>query len=234
MYKTWTFDEEKSEFDNIHEIIKEYNFTTYLMSFEEYNSKGVYKPHYHILVEITDNNLKPYNNFIKKIKFHYKLIEKHKEIRKQKGRKGYTCFAVREAECYTPEKYKRYIAKDGLIVGNIPQEELHKIIEDSRKVKEKKEWKKKVLEYVEEHHPKRINVKGEEMNTHDELLIKSLILDCYRKSEAPWCESSIKTCYNFVITYSVKPWIKLDSKNIIQRLNILSQYAKQENIYHSY
>ena len=233
MYKTWTFDEDKKSYNDIIETIKKYDFKTWLVSFEEYNSKGVHKPHYHILVEV-GNDLKPYNNFIKKIKIDYDLINRNKEIRKQPGRRGYTCFAVQEEAVYTPEKYKRYIAKDGLISGNIPQEELHKIIEDSKKIREKKDWKEKTLAYVEEHHPKQINVHGEEMDTHDELLIKSLILDHYRKNTAPWCESSIKTCYNYVITYSSKPYIKLSSKNIIQRLNILSQYAKQENILYSY
>lgn len=227
-FKTWTFDEDKKEFNNIIDIIKTYSFKTALVSFEEYNSKGVHKPHYHILVEY-ENDIKPYNNFIKCIKFKYKLIERNKEIRKQKGRKGYTCFAVLSEDVLTPDKYKRYIAKDGLIWGNIPQEELHEIIEQSKKVREKKDWKKKVLEYIENKHPARINVHGEDIKSHDELLIKSLILDCYIENEAHWCESSIKTLYNYCISFSTKKYIRLDSKEIILRLNLLSNYEKQSN-----
>lgn len=227
MYKTWFMDESIIHYDDIENIIKSYNFPEYLVAHEEYNKVGDLKPHYHILVklEVKDSNadtVKPWNNLLKKLKTEYKLIEKNKKIRELNPKGGRTCFGVPKKELYDIETFKRYLCKDGNVRSNMTKETLEKILHDGQSVKRNTEWREKCLQYVEAQytdHPTTFDT------LHNELEIKTYILDFYIKEKAPWCASSIKSLYNYVISYSKLKQIKLSSRDIILRLGILSEHG---------
>ena len=106
-YKTWYFDEEYSEFNNVKEILKSYPFIFMLMAHEQFNKEGIKKPHYHILVQLEPDDDKSWNNFMSVIKRKYKLVERNKLHRiKNKGAGGYSCFGT--AKVHDAETYKRY------------------------------------------------------------------------------------------------------------------------------
>ena len=234
MYKTWFMDELEIHLNDIENIIKSYHFPEWLLAHEEYNKQGDLKPHYHILVklDVKESNaqtVKPWNNLLKKLKTDYKLLERNQELRKKNPKGGATCFGVPKKELYDIETFKRYLCKDGNVRSSMTKETLDKIMQEGQSVKWNSEWRQKVLDYVEnqyKNHPTHFDTQ------HNELEIKTHILDFYIKEKAPWCASSIKSLYNYVISYSTLKQIKLSSRDIILRLNILSEYGQSH--YHKY
>ena len=132
MWKTWFFDGERNLMDELIEIVKGYDFKQRFISHEKVNGKGEVKPHFHILCEM--ENVKPWNSMTAHLIRIYKLKEKNKELNKDhKGSGGYRCYGASDKDVYTPEKFTRYIAKDGDIWGDIPASELEKIIKEVNK-----------------------------------------------------------------------------------------------------
>lgn len=226
MYKTFYFDEDKKHFKDIENIIKKYPFSFWLLSFEEYNKKGEYKPHFHVLVETQD--IKHYNNLLKKIKTDYKLCEKNKEYTKIQIEKtgsakgGYRCFGSKNIEVYDPETYKRYCAKDGLISGNIPENELKKLIDEAKVSKDASNWNAELLNYVDENYISKFNYYVKEYRdfkssymSNQELVIKALILKYYTEKEATFTKRVIHNKFEYCLSHSKNVTFKDKLKYLI-------------------
>lgn len=224
MYKTWYFDELAIHIDEVESILKSYNFPEWLLCHEEFNSEGKPKPHYHILVKLGgDGDIKPWNAMMSRFKNTYKLLQKNKEYRKNNPKGGYSCFGIIKGEIYDPETYKKYLCKDGNIRSNISPETLKNIMTAGQTVKRHKEFKIQCLKFVEAWYEKNANIFNK--TSHCESTIKTLILDFYIQENAPWCKSSILSMYNYLISYSTNPQIKIHSDEIVLRLDLLSQTA---------
>ena len=81
----------------------------------------------------------------------------------------------------------------------------------------------KCLNYVEAYYHKEYKSKFTYEPYHDELQIKTLILEFYIQERAPWCKSSILSLYNYCIAFSTIPPVKLKPKDIILRLELLTK-----------
>lgn len=224
MYKTWFFDESISKFDEVETIIISYSFPEWLICHEKFNSNGEPKPHYHILVKLgNDGDIKPWNAMMSRIKKHYKLIEKNKLLRAGKTKGGTTCFGILKKQLTDIETFKRYLCKDGNVRSNMSEETLKHITQQGQAVARQKEFKVKCLNYVEAWYHKIYKSKFTYEPYHDELQIKTLILEFYIQERAPWCKSSILSLYNYCIAFSTIPPVKLSPKNIILRLELLTK-----------
>lgn len=198
-YKTWFFDEEYSEFNNVKEILQNYPFKFKMMSHEQFNKKGELKPHYHILVELEENDKTSWNNFMSVIKRKYKLVERNKKLReKNKGAGGQTCFG--SAPVYEAETYKRYVAKDGKIWGNIPEPELKKLIEEGDLKKQKSEWKDECRKYVKDNYLKCLYHEIPEYMDSYEYKIYYWIVAFYNKKEVPFTKAVLKNMYSYIVS----------------------------------
>lgn len=97
-------------FNELTEFIKEYEFLSWLISYEEYNSKHEYKPHFHFFMECKDE--KPFNNYTKKVLSHYNLKELGKQIRQQTGKSGYRNYGVLKKSITDKDYFLTYLCKD--------------------------------------------------------------------------------------------------------------------------
>ena len=213
MYKTFYFDEDKKNFKEIKELIETYPFTFWLLSHEQYNKEGKEKPHYHVLVDTPD--IKHYNALLRTIKNRYKLCERNQKYKDEQEKKtgsrrgGYTCFGSKNIEVYDPETYKRYCAKEGMIAGNIPEEELKKLVEDAQEKKKDANWNKELLEYVDLNYIDKFNYYVKNYKdykspymSNQELVIKGLILKYYTEKEAVFTKRVIHNKFEYILSFS--------------------------------
>lgn len=207
MYKTWFFDEDAKHFQDVKEIIESYDFKFWLMCHEEFNKKGEKKPHYHILVELKimnceNDTIKPWNNLLKKLKIQYKLTEKNKLLNaNQKGRGGVRCFGA--YPIHDGETYKKYLAKDGMIAGNIPDIELNKLIEESQTKLRNDNWKNDTKKYVLEHYHDTRITKQDPPNDYinpTEYHIYLCIAEYYEKHDQHFTKAVLQNMYSFIVS----------------------------------
>lgn len=217
MFKTWYFDGERSEMDNVIEIVKKYDFTKRFVSHEKVNSKGEVKPHFHILCEMESN--KPWNAMTAHIIRTYKLKERNKEERKkrgQTGRGGYNCFGDAKKDVYTPEKYTRYIAKDGDIWGDIPADELKSIIEESKKKEDNRDWNDKLLNELESKDFKtRFNNYDKDGTYYCDKSVKLEIIKLYRKYGVVASRIKVENSFNYISQLSKKPFLRMTDEELL-------------------
>ena len=106
MLKTFFIDYDVSIREQLESIILSYSgCTEYLLSHEEFNSKGEHKPHFHFYLKC--DNIKTFNNIVKNVKENWNLIELGKQIRKDTGKTGYRNYGVIKKEVYDEEYFKQ-------------------------------------------------------------------------------------------------------------------------------
>ena len=221
MYKTWYFDESFEEFQNVIDIVKNYAFEQRFVSHEKVNSLGEEKPHFHILCKLIGTDIKPWNNMIKKIKETYLLKERNELWKKEHGvvKGGYSCFGIAKKDVYSPEKYKRYIAKDGDIWSDIPADELKKIMDEGAKKEEDKNWNQKILEELDK---KSVNCRFKIPDSHEyrycDITIKMEIIKIYRKYEVVVSKSKLENSFNYVSQLSKNPMYRMSDSDLLEYL----------------
>ena len=215
MWKTWFFDGERDIMEEVIEIVKGYDFKKRFISHEKVNSKGEIKPHYHILCEM--EAVKPWNSMTAHFIRHFKLKEKNKELNKDKsGSGGYRCYGAKDKEVYTPEKYTRYIAKDGDVWGDIPANELEKIIKEATKKDEGRDWNEKLLSELEQKDFKtRFNIHDSYDTYYSDKAVKIEILKLYRKHGVVCSRIKLDNSFNYITQMSKKPHIRMTEEEII-------------------
>jgi hypothetical protein len=216
MWKTWFFDGDRNLFDELIEIVKGYEFKQRFISHEKVNSKGEVKPHFHILCEM--ENVKPWNSMTAHLIRIYKLKEKNKELNKDhKGSGGYRCYGASDKDVYTPDKFTRYIAKDGDIWGDIPAGELEKIIKEATKKEDDRNWNEKLCVAISE---KSLILR---FNNHDrsgyyynDKMLKVEIIKLYRKHGVVCSKIKIENSFNYIAQMSKNPAIRMTDDELLE------------------
>lgn len=224
-YKTWFFDEAFEQFNYIIETIKKYDFKKRFVSHEKVNSEGKIKPHYHILVELNNEDVKPWNNMLKHFKEHYKLRERNAQWKKENNvkRGGYSCFGVPNkssgGDVYTPEKYARYIAKDGDIWSDIPANELKKILEEGQRIKEEKNFQEKIFEEVTSKPFQVRFVDSQGRKYYNDRVVKLKIIRAYKKFGVICGASKLRNTFDYVVQATHSPeWIAMNDDELLDYL----------------
>ena len=217
MWKTWFFDGERELMDEIIEQLKKYDFKKRFVSHEKVNKKGEVKPHFHVLCEM--ETVKPWNAMTAYFISHYKMKERNKEINEKNGHKGaggYRSYGDAKKEVYTPETYTRYIAKDGDVWGDVPAEELKKIIEEANKKDEGRDWNEKLLREIEQKDFKtRFNNHDRDGYYYAVKSVKIEILKLYRKHGVVCSRIKLDNSFNYITQTSKKPHIRMTEEEII-------------------
>lgn len=208
MLKTFYIDYDISIKDQLLETLSKYSgITEYLLSHEQYNSAGEEKPHFHFFLKV--DNIKTFNNVVKKIKEDYNLIELGKQIREKTGKKGYRNYGVHKKEIFNEEYFKTYIAKDGNIWGNLPAEQIQTYIDNSFKSNQEKVFKEELYKYVKLNYLKDkykdICVRGDLYSSkHRETEIQLCIMDYMRENESTITKTKVKNHFNYFLTKNRK------------------------------
>lgn len=203
MLKTFYIDYNVSIKDELITIIQTYSgIINYLISHEEYNSKGEHKPHFHFFFKV--DNIKTFNNCVKNIKESFDLIEAGKKIRKETGKIGYRNYGIVKKEVYDEDYFKQYICKDKNVWGNYPQEEIQAWIDASFKSKSETQFKDELYKYVKLNYLKDkykdlVN-KSNLQNPLKVTQIKFAIMDYMREHDSTITRTKVHNHLNYFLT----------------------------------
>ncbi len=218
--RTWYFDWDMTIKDELLETLSKYiGITKYLISHEEFNKEGDHKPHWHMYLYC--DNIKTFNNFVKKLKKDYDLIALGDSIRKQTGKKGYRNWGVLKKEVYDEKYYATYIAKDGNIWGNYPKNEIQTFIDNSFKSKSETLFKEECYKYVKLNYLKTIykdRVNNDQLGcgqSAKQTQIQLCIMDYMRENKSVWSKTKIMSHFNFFI------WKNKEDFNLSQSYNLI-------------
>lgn len=206
MLKTFYIDYDVSIAQELITIIQTYSgIINYLISHEEYNSKGEHKPHFHFFLKV--DNIKTFNNCVKKIKEDYNLAEMGKKIREKTGKAGYRNYGVVKKEIYDENYFKQYICKDKNVWGNYPEDEIQSWIDASFKSVSETEFKQKVYKYVNLNYQKSIYkdiCTKSQINSNQVTHIKLCIMEYMRANDSTITKTKINNHFNYFLTKNTK------------------------------
>lgn len=218
MLKTFYIDYNVSIKDQLISIINSYSgIINYLISHEEYNSKGEHKPHFHFFFKV--DNIKTFNNCVKNIKETFNLIEEGNKIRKETGKTGYRNYGVLKKDIYDEDYFKQYICKDKNVWGNYPEEQIQAWIDASYKSQTETQFKEQLYKYVIKNYLKDkykdIVNKNNLFNSKKVTQIKLAIMDYMRENDSIITKTKVNNHFNYFLTKN-RNFTLVDILNILE------------------
>lgn len=207
MIKTFFIDYDITIKDQLIEILKGYTtLNEWMLSHEEFNSKGEHKPHYHFYLDL--DNIKTFNNIVKNIKERYDLINLGNKIRQETGKKGYRNYGVVKKDVYDPEYFKKYICKDHNVWGSMSPEKIQSYIDASFKANNELEFKEKLYQYVLKNYEKpKYNdmINQAQLESYKkETNIKLCIMEYMRENDSTITKIKVNNHFNYFLTKNIK------------------------------
>ena len=190
------------QFDYIEETLKGYDIGRYLIGCETQPVE-----HYHIVFEGTEQI---YHTFSTKLKKKYKL-----RGRAEKG-KARQYGKIKEIEDL--EKLLAYTVKDGNYRGNFSEDEIQKFVEKSFKKDDIKQFKKQVLEHIEEINDIYRKKSFDGSIYYNDRKLKLQIIKYFREQNIEFTKSKIQYIFNYITQSSIKPNIRMTDEEIYDYL----------------